>query len=69
MSQDKISLGNSCVVFSTKDAILVKLDTDNSKLWVPKSVIHEDSLLWKGEKGEEGDLVVQEWWARDKALI
>jgi len=28
--------------------------------WVPKSVIHENSEVWK--KGDKGELVLQSWW-------
>jgi hypothetical protein len=42
----------------TDKALLVDIDGD--LLWVPKSVIHDDSEVW--EEGQKGDLVVEEWW-------
>lgn len=46
-------------------AIHVKRD-DGATLWVPKSVIHEDSDV-TGE-GDEGDLVVHQWFAESEGL-
>ena len=46
----------------TDSALLVDIDGD--EVWVPKSVIHDDSEVY--EKGHEGTLVVESWWARKK---
>jgi len=59
----------ACVVIAETDkAIGVKRPEDSSEedfdetpFWVPKSVLHDDSEVWK--KGDEGDLVVKHWWA------
>ena len=48
------------IVHQTDRAIKVKLD-DEREIWVPKSVIHDNSEIWKVE--EEGDLMVKRWWA------
>lgn len=37
------------------------------KVWVPQSQIHEDSEVWK--RGDEGTLVVTEWWAIERELV
>lgn len=49
----------------TDKAILVKLETGEEK-WIPKSVVHDDSEVY--EKGGEGKLVVQGWWAEAQGL-
>ena len=36
-------------------------DEDGKKFWVPKSVIHDDSEVWKED--DSGKLVVKTWFA------
>ena len=45
----------------TSKALLVRLK-DGAMVWVPKSVIHDDSEVYEKDY-EEGKLVVQRWWA------
>lgn len=52
-------MGEVLVVRTTDKALLVEIDED--EVWIPKSVIHEDSDV--RDNGDEGDLVVQLWWA------
>lgn len=40
-------------------------DLDEMK-WIPKSVIHDDSEVYKD--GTIGELVLQEWWATKENL-
>ena len=49
----------------TAKAILVEIDGD--EVWIPKSVIHDDSEVSAG--GDEGDLVVAQWFAEREGLI
>lgn len=59
-----VSLGPAVREAKTDKAILVILkNRGDSKVWIPKSVVHEDSEVWAGEGGEEGELLVEEWWA------
>lgn len=53
-----------CTAESEK-AILVD-DGVGFEQWVPKSVIDDDSEVW--QKGQEGDLVVAGWWAKQHGL-
>jgi hypothetical protein len=46
---------------ATKQALLILTD-EGDEVWVPKSVIHDDSEVY--EDGHEGTLVVQEWFAK-----
>jgi 3-methyladenine DNA glycosylase AlkC len=53
-----------CIKESHKDtgkpgALLVKFETDK-ELWIPKSVVHDDSEVRK--EGQVGDVVVHAWW-------
>lgn len=58
-----------CIKETQKDtkkpgAILVKFET-GKELWIPKSVVHDDSEVWKG--GQDGDVVVFTWWGEQNA--
>lgn len=54
-------LGQARVIQETDKAILVRLE-DEQEVWIPKSVIHDNSEVYS-EKSGEGMLVVAEWWA------
>lgn len=60
-----VSLGEGECVRETDLAILVKLETGESK-WLPKSQMHDDSEVWKPE--QSGDVVVKRWWAEKEGL-
>jgi hypothetical protein len=49
------------IIHQTDRALKVRLD-DGTEIWVPKSVVHDNSEIWKAE--EKGDLTVKHWWAR-----
>lgn len=49
----------------TDRAIYVRL-VEGEKLWVPKSIIDDDSEVWRGE--QEGELVLPEWWVEKMEL-
>lgn len=62
-------LGNGKCLRETEKALLVELeDHDNREVWIPKSVIHDDSEVFDSEKNAEGSVVVQEWWAMKENL-
>lgn len=47
---------------------LEKCYADGAKgLWVPRTVIHDDSEVF--EKGDTGTLVLKTWWAEDRGLV
>lgn len=56
--------GYAKAIAETNKAILCTIGQD--KFWIPKSVIHADSEVAK--KGDEGELVVMEWWAESGHL-
>ena len=39
---------------------------ENEEFWIPKSQIHDDSEVY--EKGQDGTLIVTEWWAKKEGL-
>ncbi len=49
---------------SSDDAILVVIEGD--EYWIPNSQVHDDSEVWR--KGDEGELVITDWWAEKKGL-
>lgn len=57
--------GDVEVIRETDLAILVS-DGDVED-WIPKSVIHEGSEVW--ELGQQGDLVVMEWFAEKQGWL
>lgn len=62
---DGTNLGPARVIHSTDKAPLVMLDPggDEDTVWIPKSVVHDDSEVYS-EKASEGDLIVKAWWAK-----
>lgn len=55
------------VVAQTDRAVLVKGEAfDDGELWIPRSVIHDDSEVWK--QGDQGRLILKGWWARENGL-
>jgi hypothetical protein len=60
-------MGEATVVRETDKAILVSFeDEDTEQRWIPKSVVHDDSEIWK--KDDNGQLVVKTWWAEKNVL-
>jgi hypothetical protein len=49
---------------ATAQALLVSVDGED--YWLPQSAIHEDSEVWKA--GDEGELVISQWWAEKKGM-
>jgi hypothetical protein len=60
-------LGETYVVRETAKAILVRLDGDD--VWIPKSVIHDDSEVWDGKENAAGHLIVKAWFARREGWV
>lgn len=58
------SLKCTCTA-ETAAAIHVK-DEGGKAFWVPKSVIHDDSEVYK--TNTDGSLVVADWWAEKEGL-
>jgi len=58
----------------TEKAVLVKLDDPNypdlreEELWIPKSVIDDDSEVY-GEDENSGTLIIKYWFAEKEGLV
>lgn len=63
---DGVSVGTGIAVRETDMALLVNLESDG-ETWIPKSVIHDDSEVYKD--GQNGDVVVKKWWAEKQGLV
>lgn len=57
------SLGEGKVTKSTEKAFLIELDDADDGIWIPKSVIHDDSEVYDDADNSTGEVVVHEWWA------
>lgn len=63
---DPASLGEVEITKAT-DKALFAVPKDDTGFWVPKSVVHDDSEVWKD--GDKGDLVVKQWWAEKEGRV
>ncbi len=72
-SDEAVSLGEVRLKHVTDDAILVAAIGDNEtfdgELWVPKTQVHDDSEVFEGMDGVEGELSVTHWWADKKGFV
>lgn len=41
--------------------------TDDSSVWIPKSVVHDDSEVYTD--GTDGDLVIHYWFAQKRGWV
>lgn len=62
-----VKVGQARVVHETDRAILVELEEMQENRWIPKSCVHDDSEAW--QEGDEGELVLHEWFARKEGLV
>lgn len=66
---DAVSLGPGEVIRDTGKALLVRLeDHDDRELWIPHSVVHDDSEVFDGERNKSGEVFVKSWWAEKEGL-
>ena len=61
-------LGSGRVTASSLKALCVKLDPSSvlgfKEIWIPRSVIHDDSEIFDAMNNATGVLVVKRWFAR-----
>lgn len=63
---DPESLGHGELVRETEKAVLVRIEYTGRtvELWIPKSVLHDDSEITPdSDIGDEGEVIVKFWWA------
>lgn len=61
-------LGAAKVLRETDKALLVELEELGEERWIPKSVVHDDSEVFGGGENDEGEMIVQRWWALENGL-
>jgi hypothetical protein len=75
MNNNGVSLGTGTLKHETDAAILVELDDSGEEIWIPKSQVHDDSEVYSidteegPDQGEDGKVVVSEWWAGKNGLV
>lgn len=62
-------LGKVTCSKETQKAILVTGGFLEGEVWVPKSVIHDDSEVFDSTDNATGELVVKEWWAEKEGIF
>ncbi len=67
-SEDEVFQVEAACRKETERAILVEVYGNvTNQMWVPKSVIHDDSEVYKA--GTDGQLIVKLWWAEKEGLV
>lgn len=59
--------GTYCLRESPKALLVTAKDLGDKEVWIPKSVIHDDSEVYK--KGDHGTLKVPMWFAEKEGWI
>ena len=67
IDSDSENLGKARILGETNKAVRARLDRSGMTLWIPKSVIHDDSPAWK--VNDYDDLIVKTWWAKKERLV
>lgn len=62
---DKVKFPGCKAIAQTDRALRVVIDGE--KYWIPQKQIHDDSEVYKD--GDEGELVISEWIAKEKGLL
>jgi len=62
------ALGKGTVRRATKKALLIQLVDCNKSIWIPKTVIHDDSEVYDDKDNATGKVVVERWWAEKEGL-
>jgi len=58
---------NAVIIKDTGKAILVEAPDFDEPEWIPQSMVHSDSEIWKED--EEGTLIIKGHWAEAKGWI
>jgi hypothetical protein len=67
VSKGTVSFEDAYSIQETEKALCVDCPDFHHPLWIPKSQIHDDSEVWKN--GQDGTLVITEWFAEERGLI
>jgi len=58
-----MKLGKATCIRETDGAVLCEGPHLKGEVWIPKSVLHDDSEVYDAGKNSTGTLVVKDWWA------
>jgi len=58
------NLGAAVCTCDSGKAIKVLVEDLGYEVWIPQSQVHEDSEVYA--LGDEGDIIVSEWFARER---
>lgn len=70
--EEAFVVGVGHVVGSTAKALRVKLDDGaavSGAVWVPRSVLHDDSEIYDAMNNGRGQLVVKQWFATKEGWV
>lgn len=62
---DSFRIENVTAIRETAKALLCVIESEET--WIPKSVIHDDSEVYA--VGDEGTLIVLEWFAKKEGYL
>lgn len=66
---DRVSLGVGQVTLASDLALRVSLaEHDGRNLWIPRSVLHDDSEVFDDKANAFGRVIVKGWWARERGF-
>jgi hypothetical protein len=65
--EDYVEFEDSKGLSDTQMAVHVKCAEVAKSFWVPKSIIHDDSEVYKAFT--EGRLIISKWWAEKRGLV
>ena len=65
-SDDAFTLGKARVVRDTDKALLVYVEGMKKEIWIPKSVVHDDSEVYNTTDSSEGEFFVKTWFAKNE---
>lgn len=63
--RDKVKIDDVTVLKATDKALLCEIDGE--QVWIPKGQIDDDSEVF--QEGQDGQLVISEWIAKEKGLV
>lgn len=67
--REPVSVGEAMVVRGSPKALCVELVDHGRELWIPRSVIHDDSEVYDDDgEHDNGELVLLRWFAEKEQL-
>jgi hypothetical protein len=65
-----VEMGLGTCMMARPESLLILFQEDFGEIWIPLSVFHDDSDIWREEDvGREGKIVVKEWFAEKRGWV